>query len=415
MKRYAYLPTVLLPLALVAAACGEDAPEGGGSEPVTLTFWDNQQADSGLSETQQTAVEEFEASHPNIEIEIETVPYDDYQQRLTVAVEGGDPPDVATLDQIWQAQFADAGAVIPLDDYIAESDTVAEENFFPGAWESAVWNDHVTGIPFNVDVWQFTYYNREMLNSAGLQPEQLETWEGLRAAGETLTGDGKFGIGLFGHAYESLVVVMNSFIFSNGGDIIDENGHCALTSPEAQEALEYLNSLKPYAPTGLLGQANEDIRELFLNGAVATEWWPALEQPTLQDSNLDWGFVAGTAPEGKEPVGTYGGWNLAIFSESEHPDEAWEFIEFLTDPEVNQKVVDLIPANTEAAEAFLQENRQNPDVIMEHLQNARPRPLAVNYLQVAELEMKMMQQIFDGTPVDQATEDACAAIDGLGS
>src|SRR5690606_38651154 len=115
--------------------------------PVTLTFWDNQQADTGLSEFQQQAVEEFEETHENIDIEIETVPYADYQQRLTLAVEGGDPPDIATIDQIWQAQFADSGALIPLDDYIAGSDSVAEENFFPGAWDSAVWDDEVWGIP----------------------------------------------------------------------------------------------------------------------------------------------------------------------------------------------------------------------------------------------------------------------------
>ena len=34
-------------------------------------------------------------------------------------------------------------------------------------------------------------------------------------------------------------------------------------------------------------------RELFLNGTLATEWWPALEQPTLQKSKLNWDFVNG--------------------------------------------------------------------------------------------------------------------------
>src|SRR5690606_10526394 len=134
-----------------------------------------------------------------------------------------------------------------------------------------------------------------------------------------------------------------------GGDILDENGQCALDEPEAREALEYLNSLQEYAPSGILSQANEDMRELFLNGTLATEWWPALEQPTLQGSDLDWGFVAGTAPEGREPVGTYGGWNLSIFADSENQDAAWEFIEFMTDPEVNPRVVDLLPANVTAA------------------------------------------------------------------
>jgi hypothetical protein len=49
------------------------------------------------------------------------------------------------------------------------------------------------------------------------------------------------------------------------------------------------------------------MRELFLNGTLAIELWPALEQPTLQKSQIDWDVIAGFAPEGKEPVGTFGG------------------------------------------------------------------------------------------------------------
>lgn len=406
---------------LLLAACDDGAPDDAGAdgatadeeEQITLTFWDNQQADTGLSEFQQTAIDEFEDAHPNITVEVETVPYADYQQRLTLAVEGGNPPDIATLDQIWQAQFADAGAVLPLDDYIDGSDSVEEGNFFPGAWESAVWDGQVWGIPFNVDVWQFTYYNRELLEEAGVEPEQLETWEGLREAGEALTTDGRYGIGLFGQAYESLTVVMNSFVFSNGGDILDEDGTCRLDEPAAVEAIEYLASLEESAPEGILGASNEDMRELFLNGTLATEWWPALEQPTLQDSEIEWGFVAGTAPAGQEPIGTYGGWNLAIFEGAEHPDAAWQFIEFLTDPEVNPRVVDLVPANVDAAETFLQENREDPELVLDHLDRARPRPLAVEYLQISEIQMEMMQRVFDGTPASEAAATACEEIEAL--
>jgi multiple sugar transport system substrate-binding protein len=419
MKRHLQPTAAFLAAAMLLAACGGNGAEPGGDEATggdgeaTLTFWDNQQADTGLSEFQRTAIEEFEEAHPDISVEVETVPYADYQQRLTLAVEGGNPPDIATLDQIWQAQFADAGAVIPLDDYVAESESVTEDNFFPGAWESALWDGQVWGVPFNVDVWQFTYYNQALLEEAGVDPSQLETWEGLTEAAEALTGDGQYGVGLFGQAYESLTVVMNSFVFSNGGEIIDADGVCRLDEPEAIEALEYLASLAPYAPEGVLGASNEDMRELFLNETLATEWWPALEQPTLQDSDVDWGFAVGTAPEGQTPIGTYGGWNLAIFEGAENPDAAWQFIEFLTDPEVNPRVVDLVPANVEAAESFLTENRDEPELVLEHLENARPRPLAVEYLQISEIQMQMMQQILDGASASEAAGSACDEIDAL--
>jgi ABC-type glycerol-3-phosphate transport system substrate-binding protein len=419
--------TVLgLALILLAFACQPgaeqvpgptEAPDATGEpagEPVTITFWDNQQTESGLSQFQQTAVDEFEAANPNIQVEVVTVPYPEYQQRLQLAVQGGEPPDVSTVDQIWNAGFAVAGAIVPLSDLIAQSESIAEENFFPGAWESATFDGEVWGVPFNVDVWQFTYYNNALLEEAGVDPETLTTWEGLRDAGAALTEGGRFGIGLFGAMGEDTVVVMNSFIYSNGGSVLNEDGSCALTEPEAVEALEYLVDLQQYAPDGILNAASGDMRELFLNGSLATEWWPALEQPTLQGSELDWSFVVGTAPEGETPIGTYGGWNLVVYEASPNQEAAWKFIEFLTDPAINGRVVDLVPANIEAADAFLRENREGPDLILEHLDNARPRPLSPNYLEVSTIEQEMVQAIFSGTPVSDATAEACDQIDAVG-
>jgi ABC-type glycerol-3-phosphate transport system substrate-binding protein len=386
-------------------------------EVVTIEFWDNQQAESGLSQYQQTAVQEFEASHPNIKVDVVTVPYAEYQDRLTIAVRGGTPPDVSTVDQIWNYGFATGGAIIPLDDYIATSDTVKQANFFPGAWDSAAFEGKVWGVPFNVDVWQFTFYNKALLEAASVDPQMLTTWEGLKDAAAKLTdtSKGQYAVGLVGHLGEDTVVIMDSFIYSNGGSVLNADGTCALDQPEAVDALKYLVSLLPYAPEGVANMGTGDVRNLFLNGSLATEWWPALEQPTLQQSKLDWDFVVGTAPEGKTPVGTYGGWNLVIYDKSQHKDEAWQFIQFLTQPDVNGKVVDLIPANIEAATAFLNANRLHPDLILEHLNNARPRPLSPEYLQVSTIEQELAQAIFTGTSVDDAVKSACDQINALAS
>ena len=403
---------VFAPITLIITLFVLSFPMVSAQEPITIQFWDNQQTESGLSEFQQIAVREFEAANPGINVEVTTIPYAEYQDRLLMAIRSGKGPDVSTVDQIWNSAFAVAGVIDPLDDLIAASDSIAEENFFPGAWESATWEGQVWGVPFNVDVWQFTFYNNALLEAAGVDPQSLTTWEGLRAAAEALTDReaGQYGVGLFSHMGEDTVVVMNSFVYSNGGSVLLEDGTCGLTAPEAIEALEYLKSLQPYAPEGILNASSGTMRELFLNGSLAIEWWPALEQPTLLNSNLDWGFVNGTAPEGMTPIGTYGGWNLVMYSDSQHKEAVWKFIEFMTDPAVNGRVVDLIPANIEAANAFLRENRRGPELILEHLNNARPRPLSPVYLEVSTIQQRMMQAIFSGTPVADAAAAACDAI-----
>ncbi len=329
-------------------------------------------------------------------------------------MQAGNAPDVSTVDQIWQAAFAAAGAIAPLDD-VAKNAGVTADTFFPGAWASANYDGKLWGIPFNVDVWQFSFYNADLLEAAGVDPASIATFEGLKAAGEKLTdaANGKFGIGLFAHKGEDTVVVMDSFIFSNGGKVLNDDGSCALTSDEAVGALAYLQSLAPYAPAGMANASSGDMRELFLNGSLAIEYWPALEQPTLQGSNLNWDFVNGTAPEGKTPIGTYGGWNLVMFANSPNQEAAWKFIQFLTREDVNGKVVDLIPANVKAAEAFLNENRKGPERIMEQLNNAAPRPLSPRYLEVSDIQVTLAQDVFAGMDPKEAATKACAAIDAL--
>src|SRR5947208_2151811 len=72
--------------------------------PITLEFWDIQQAQSGLSTNQAAAVKEFEAANPDIKIHVTTVPYPEYRDKLLIAVQGGTPPDVSTVDQIWNSE-----------------------------------------------------------------------------------------------------------------------------------------------------------------------------------------------------------------------------------------------------------------------------------------------------------------------
>lgn len=382
------------------------------AQDVTLQFWDNQQTESGLSQFQQAAVDRFMEENPDIAVEVTTIPYPEYQQRLLTAVQGGNAPDIATLDQIWVGAFAQAGAIMDMTDNAAASG-LNRDQFFGGAWDSAVVDGALYGMPFNVDVWQFSFFNNALFEEAGIDPASISTFEGLRAAAEALTGDGKFGVGLFGHRGEDTVVVVNSFIFSNGGSVLAADGSCALNEAPAVEAMTYLQDLAQFAPDGILNANSGTMRELFLNGSLAIEFWPALEQPTLQSSEIDWGFVNGTAPEGMTPVGTFGGWNLAVFESSEHQDAAWRFIEFMVREDVNGDVVDLIPANMAAAEAFLAENRVGPAEIMEQLGNAKARPLSPRYLEVADAQMTLYQDVFSGADVQAAADEACGVINAL--
>src|SRR5437764_13585415 len=115
------------------------------AETITLKLWDNQQTESGLSQYQQEAVKRFEADNANIKVEVTTIPYPEFQQRLLTAVQGGNAPDVSTVDQIWVAAFAEAGAIADLDER-AKAAGVKADTFFKGAWDSANYKGKLWGI-----------------------------------------------------------------------------------------------------------------------------------------------------------------------------------------------------------------------------------------------------------------------------
>jgi ABC-type glycerol-3-phosphate transport system substrate-binding protein len=404
MMRFAALAAIALWLISSAAH----------AEQTVLRFWDNQQTESGLSRYQQEAVKRFEAENPDVKVEVTTIPYPEYQQRLLTAVQAGNGPDVSTVDQIWNSAFAEAGAIVPLDD-LAKQAGIKAETFFPGAWESANYNGKLWGIPFNVDVWFFAFVNKKLFQDAGVDPASIVTWQGLEEASKKLTdkSKGQYAIGLTGNKSEYPVGMSDSFIYSNGGAVLDNNGKCVLTAPSAIEALDFYKKLAEHAPAGILNAGDEQMRELFLNGTLAIELWPALEQPTLDKSKIDWELYAAFAPAGKKPVGMFGGWNLVLYKASQNQAAAWKFIQFMTREDVNGAVVDLIPANVAAARAFLEKSRRHPDVILDHLNNAKPRPLSPRYLEVSEIQQNMVQKILSGTPTADAAKEACAAIDAL--
>ena len=165
----------------------------------TLKFWDNQQTESGLSQYQQEAVKSFEAENPGIKVEVTTIPYPEYQQRLLTAVQGGNAPDVSTVDQIWVAAFAEAGAIEPLDD-MAKAAGVKRRHLLPRRLGLGQLQRQALGHPVQRRrLVSSPSTTTTLLKAAGVDPASIATFEGLKAAAEKLTDAARasYGIGLF--------------------------------------------------------------------------------------------------------------------------------------------------------------------------------------------------------------------------
>jgi ABC-type glycerol-3-phosphate transport system substrate-binding protein len=158
-KRWIPLIALGLLLAISTTACvqgtpvspaEEAAPAQAPAEPVTVSYWHT------MSDAEVEALEEviaaFEAENPNINIEPTRYAYDDFKSALLTSIAGTEAPDTARLDIIWVPEFAELGALVALDEAMADFDAVTE-TAFPG--------------PLSTNHWQGNYYGT---TNASLKP-----------------------------------------------------------------------------------------------------------------------------------------------------------------------------------------------------------------------------------------------------
>ena len=117
MKKAILLITMLALITSFTFAQGSNEP--AEPENQVVKFWYHfDDPETALN----PLIEKFEKENPGIEIEPERISWDVYNQKLLTAVAGGYPPDVAQVKLWWQPQLVEMGALLSLDDYIAEWD-----------------------------------------------------------------------------------------------------------------------------------------------------------------------------------------------------------------------------------------------------------------------------------------------------
>jgi Bacterial extracellular solute-binding protein len=184
------LLVLIAALGLLASACtgGDDNESATTGEtatgPVTLTFW------HGYSDYEadwlNAALDTWNTEHPDIRIDPLFVNNDKALQKLTVALQGGEPPDITYQYGSSLPQVAPAPGLVDLTAWTQQPD-VNWEDFIPGARDAATFEGKVLGVPALVDNLAIVY-NKALFDEAGVEyPNADWTWDDLRSAAKALT------------------------------------------------------------------------------------------------------------------------------------------------------------------------------------------------------------------------------------
>ncbi len=409
---------------LALTACGRDEAGGDGGpgqgEAVsadeakgTIEVW----AMGAEGEILGDFVKAFEEENPDATVKVTAVPWDAAHSKIQNAITSGETPDVSLIGTTWMGEFAEAGG---LD--ATPEDLVDENDFFEGAWGSTVVGDTSYGVPWYVET-RVLYYRTDLAEKAGWS-EAPQTWDDLSqfASDMESKAGAEFGLNLQPGQTGSWQSVL-PFAWSNGAEVTNDEGtEYTIDSPEMVEALEYYKSFfdEGYAPTRTLdeGELETGFADGKFGAFISGPWHTGL----VEDAGVTKDQYAVAPLPGKDSApGTsfVGGGNLAVFKDSDNRDSAWKFVQWMTEPQVQQDFYDAVgslPSVREAWESGKLADDEQLQVFGQQLDSAEAPPSVPTWEQVAaQIDSEVEKAVKGARPVDEAVSTMQSQAQGIGT
>jgi multiple sugar transport system substrate-binding protein len=337
---------------------------------------------------------------------------------VTAATSKSGTYDVVLLDCIWPAEFASAGFIADVTDRIPED---VRADIWPGALESATYQGKLYGMPWLNDV-LYLYYNKKMLAEAGYDAPP-KTWEELNEMGMAAKEKGLVEypfIESFQQG-EVLTIAYAYYLYAFGGQFANEDNTPAFNSPEGLAALQYMvdgmNNGR-YNPASL-ESTYEEVRRTFSQGAslFSVNWAYQLNLANdPEESQIAGDAIVTIMPGQVEPSATInGGMALSVMSDSKHPEEAWEYIQYLSSKDVQKRYAqNALPIwislfddpELQEMQPEVAKEQNFIEVSKEQYKYLHNRPLVPFYSEVSEIISREVQAALSGQKTPQEALDA---------
>lgn len=332
--------------ALVAAlaacsggASGQGTTTGTGPSAAagatTLTMWGRSDDQGFLPDL----VDKFNAAHDDISIDLTLVPAEQVAQKFTAAAAGGTSPDLVALDIATVPQYATAGWLRDITD---EAKGLSYyDQLSPAHLDLATIDDRVYALPFTADV-SVLYYNKDLFEKAGLDPESAPTtWDEIRADAKAIAalGDGTTGYYFSGACAGCMAFTLLPYVWAQGGDVLSGGGDAATAtiSPNdsLQSTLEFFHGLwsdgvvdqQSTTDTGAdqFGPFFSGTAGMFVNGSYP------YSTLVKEHPDVDFGMAVVPSQDGSAGAAYTGGDSIAVTKSAADADAALAALAWFTD------------------------------------------------------------------------------------
>lgn len=319
--------TLLLSVSMIFSACsgnsggadGDAASEG----KVSLSFWTL--FDGGDGANMQALVDEFNKTHPDIEVKNTKLAWGEYYTKLVTAVGNGNGPDIGISHSSRLPDLIDQGVVTELD--TPATDAGVDWNSYNQNLLSAVTvDDQHYAVPIDTHAF-IMFYNKKLLKEAGLlgedgKPVLEQSADGFVSFLKTLK--------------EKLPAKATPFALSNnnddpfrlwwslysqlgGNDVIsDDLKSAAIDKEKGIKAADYIQKLYT---EGYIKKNDPDFYKNFQSGTAAITMTGVWTTGTWE-STKDFEFGAMPIPKFYDQEATWGDSHTIILPLTQDEDEA---------------------------------------------------------------------------------------------
>ncbi|MFD5874515.1 ABC transporter substrate-binding protein [Streptomyces sp. NPDC060322] len=354
-RRLPATAAALTALALLLSGCsGGGDRDGGRDGTIRLRFqslaWQKESVDAN-----KQLVREWNAAHPDIQVDYVQGSWDNVHDQLLTSFEGGEAPDIIHDASDDLADFAYGGYLADLRPLLPGRLT---EDIPRQSWETTTFGDGVYGVPFLQEP-KVLIANTKILESSGVRiptPEKPWSWPEFRDVTAELTGRGTYGVAW--PLKEPVSVTLNLGL-SAGGQLFHRGADGKVTIRFGEGDGVVPGTVRDQvgsdgsAARSALGMGGSDTLPGFFGGRYAmVPLGFSYRQQVVEQApeGFEWTVLPAPAGSGGLAQGV-SPQTLSVAEDSPHKEEAVRFIDFLLRPTNMVRLARgdwMLPTGTEA-------------------------------------------------------------------
>jgi len=340
---------ILAALTTLSGCAGWGFSGSGGGKTVTLTYalWDPHEQVG-----YQQSINEFEKLHPDIKVDIENIPYGNYEQKMIAEFITGGAPDLFWVNTPWLATFIKDGMLTNLTPLI-KANHVDMSQYYPQLVALHSVGSKIYGLPKDWDTIAL-YYNENYFKKLHLAVPANLSWNAdgtgsfvtfLKEATTDTSGHNALSPQFNPGKVATYAIGINNdpqggwgnYVAEVGGKVIPYPGapYTTLATPQVNAGVtfltRYLTGAHVMVPGTLSGpNANgNNLEQMFAQGQVAM--WEEGDWNTVSvKTSVTFPVGVATLPTGPAGrVSVFNGLIDGLNSHTKYPKQAWELEQWL--------------------------------------------------------------------------------------